>query len=111
MKAEKGKIIAVWGSPASGKSTFAVKLATAIYDNFESTVIVLFTDMDEHVVTFQMVERETLNPMDAEGMEAGDWDLTLFTCTIDGQTRVTIRLERVEVFRNPETEEPAKSEK
>ena len=73
--------------------------------------IVLFTDMDEHVVTFQMVERETLNPMDAEGMEAGDWDLTLFTCTIDGQTRVTIRLERVEVYRNPETEEPAKSEK
>lgn len=73
--------------------------------------IVLFTDMDEHVVTFQMVERETLNPMDAEGMEAGDWDLTLFTCTIDGQTRVTIRLERVEVFRNPETEESAKSEK
>lgn len=73
--------------------------------------IVLFTDMDEHVVTFQVVERETLNPMDVEGMEAGDWDLTLFTCTIDGQTRVTIRLERVEVFRNPETEEPAKSEK
>lgn len=73
--------------------------------------IVLFTDMDEHVVTFQMVERETLNPMDTEGMEAGDWDLTLFTCTIGGQTRVTIRLERVEVFRNPETEEPAKSEK
>ena len=72
---------------------------------------VLFTDMDEHVVTFQMVERETLNPMDAEGMEAGDWDLTLFTCTIGGQTRVTIRFERVEVFRNPETEEPAKSEK
>ena len=73
--------------------------------------IVLFTDMDEHVVTFQVVERETLNPMDTEGMEAGDWDLTLFTCTIGGQTRVTIRLERVEVFRNPETEEPAKSEK
>ena len=73
--------------------------------------IVLFTDMDEHVVTFQMVERETLGPTDEEGMEAGDWDLTLFTCTIGGQTRVTIRLERVEVFRNPETEEPAKSEK
>ena len=72
---------------------------------------VLFTDMDEHVVTFRMVERETLNPMDAEGMEAGDWDLTLFTCTIGGQTRVTVRFERVEVFRNPEPEEPAKSEK
>ena len=73
--------------------------------------IVLFTDMDEHVVTFQMVERETLNPMDVEGMETGDWDLTLFTCTIGGQTRVTIRLERVEVFRNPEEEDAVQSEK
>ena len=73
--------------------------------------IVLFTDMDEHVVTFQMVERETLNPMDTEGMEAGDWDLTLFTCTIGGQTRVTIRLERVEVFRNPEQEDAVQSDK
>ena len=72
---------------------------------------VLFTDMDEHVVTFQMVERETLDPTDEEGMKAGDWDLTLFTCTIGGQSRVTVRFERVEVFRNPETEEPAKSEK
>ena len=53
--------------------------------------IVLFTDMDEHVVTFQMVERETLNPMDTEGMEAGDWDLTLFTCTYGGRKRVTVR--------------------
>ena len=72
---------------------------------------VLFTDMDEHVVTFQMVERETLGPTDEEGMKAGDWDLTLFTCTIGGQTRVTIRLERVEVFRNPEPEDTVKSEK
>ena len=50
LKAEKGKIIAVWGSPASGKSTFAVKLATAIYDNFESTVIVLFTDLETPMI-------------------------------------------------------------
>lgn len=50
MNAEKGKIIAVWGSPASGKSTFAIKLATAIYDNFESTVIVLFTDLETPMI-------------------------------------------------------------
>ena len=55
---------------------------------------VQFTDMDEDVVTFRMVERETLGPTDVEGMEAGDWDLTLFTCTVGGQTRVTIRFER-----------------
>ena len=52
--------------------------------------------MDENVVTFRMVERETLGPTDVEGMEAGDWDLTLFTCTVGGQTRVTIRFEREE---------------
>ena len=57
---------------------------------------VLFTDMDENVVTFQMVERETLAPTDVEGMKSGDWDLTLFTCTVGGQTRVTIRFEREE---------------
>ena len=57
---------------------------------------VLFTDMDENVVTFQMVERETLGPPDVEGMKSGDWDLTLFTCTVGGQTRVTIRFEREE---------------
>lgn len=57
---------------------------------------VLFTDMDENVVAFQMVERETLAPTDVEGMEAGDWDLTLFTCTVGGQTRVTVRFVREE---------------
>lgn len=41
----EGKIIAVWGSPHSGKTTFATKLATAIYSSFESTVITLYTDL------------------------------------------------------------------
>ena len=56
----------------------------------------IFTDMDETVVTFQMVERETLNPTDVAGMEQGDWDLTLFTCTVGGQSRVTVRFARAE---------------
>ena len=29
----EGKIIAVWGSPNSGKTTFATKLATSIYES------------------------------------------------------------------------------
>ena len=43
---DKGKIIAVWGSPNSGKTTFATKLATAIYDSYQATVIVLYTDLE-----------------------------------------------------------------
>ena len=50
-----------------------------------------FTDMAGNVFIYKMVERETLNPTDIEEMEDGDWDLTLFTCTVGGKTRVTIR--------------------
>ena len=51
--------------------------------------------MDDQVVSFQMVEQETLEPTDEEAMTSGDWDLTLFTCTPGGQTRVTVRFQRV----------------
>ena len=57
----------------------------------------IFTDMDENTVTFQMVEQETLRPADVAGMTQGDWDLTLFTCTVGGQYRVTVRFVRVEL--------------
>ena len=43
---EQAKIIAVWGSPHSGKTTFATKLASAIYDTYKTTVIVLYPDLD-----------------------------------------------------------------
>ena len=46
----EGKIVAVWGSPNSGKTAFATKLATAIYDNYQATVIVLFTDIETPVL-------------------------------------------------------------
>ena len=53
--------------------------------------VATFTDMAGNVFIYKMVERETLNPSDIEEMEDGDWDLTLFTCTVGGKTRVTIR--------------------
>ncbi len=40
------KFIAVWGSPGAGKTTFATKLARSIYDEYQSTVIVVYTDME-----------------------------------------------------------------
>lgn len=39
------KTIVVWGSPSSGKTTFATKLACAIYEEYQSTIIVLYSDM------------------------------------------------------------------
>ena len=42
--------------------------------------------MEENAVTFQMVERETLEPTDLEGMEAGEADpVTAALETIQGQ--------------------------
>ena len=64
--------------------------------NLNEGDLATFTDMDGNVFTYKMVERETLLPTSIEAMESGDWDLTLFTCTVGGQSRVTIRFEREE---------------
>ena len=56
---------------------------------------VTFTDMDGNVFNYKVVEIETLNPYAVEEMTTGDCDLTLFTCTVGGATRVTVRCERV----------------
>lgn len=54
--------------------------------------VVLFTDMQDNVYTFKVEGMELLDSADVAGMESGDWDMTLFTCTVGGQNRVTIRL-------------------
>ncbi|MDO5400562.1 MAG: sortase [Eubacteriales bacterium] len=53
-----------------------------------------FTDMDGNVFSYQVVAREILEPEDVEAMEAGGYALTLFTCTLGGQHRVTVRCDR-----------------
>ena len=52
---------------------------------------VCFTDMDGHVTHYRVCALETLAPEDVDGMLSGDWDLTLFTCTLGGKSRVTVR--------------------
>lgn len=38
------KLIAVWGAPGSGKTSFAAKLALSIYDHYSTTVLMLSCD-------------------------------------------------------------------
>ena len=57
---------------------------------------VIFTDMDGNVFRYEVAELETLSPFAIEEMTGGDWDLTLFTCTVGGQSRVTVRCEITE---------------
>lgn len=62
--------------------------------NLRQGDLVRFTDEGGNVFSYTVVELETLMPMDVEEMESGDWDLTLFTCTVGGRSRVTVRCER-----------------
>lgn len=57
---------------------------------------VTFTDMDGVQITYEVVALDILDPTAVEEMIAGDYDLTLFTCTYGGKTRVTVRCDRVE---------------
>lgn len=52
---------------------------------------VRFTDVDGNVFNYAVSGFETLAKKDVEQMEAGQWDLTLFTCTPGGAKRVTVR--------------------
>ena len=55
---------------------------------------VYFTDLDGMRYCYQVVKVETLEPTAVEEMSAGKYDLTLFTCTYGGASRVTVRCER-----------------
>lgn len=56
---------------------------------------VQFTDMDGRLYTYRVGDLETLPPAATKDMIVSDWDLTLYTCTYSGQSRVTVRCERV----------------
>lgn len=55
---------------------------------------VTFTDADGNIFTYEVALAEILMPTDTEEMESGGWDLTLFTCTVGGAYRVTVRCDR-----------------
>ena len=55
---------------------------------------VSFMDVEDNVFSYTVEDLELLNPYDISQMTQGDWDLTLFTCTLDSRQRVTIRCRR-----------------
>lgn len=55
---------------------------------------VTFTDAEGNVFRYTVAELETVGGNDLEGLESGEWDLTLFTCTLARTTRVVVRCVR-----------------
>lgn len=54
---------------------------------------VIFTDVDGNVFEYMAVSMETLAPTAVDDMKDDGWALSLFTCTIGGGSRVTVRCE------------------
>lgn len=56
---------------------------------------ITFTDVEGNVFTYAVAGLESLSPTAIEEMEGGGWALTLFTCTVGGQSRMALRCDRV----------------
>jgi sortase A len=56
---------------------------------------VIFTDMDGIMTVYEVVAQDILDPHAVEEMTSGEFDLTLFTCTYGGKSRVTVYCDRV----------------
>lgn len=59
---------------------------------------VIFTDSENNVFHYTVKEIEQLRPNDVDKLVAGDWDLTLVTCTPGAQFRVIVRCTLTEVL-------------
>ena len=61
---------------------------------------VFFTDAVGNRISYYVAVTEALTPWSVDDMTSGEWPLTLFTCTLDSQNRVTVRCEYSEAMEN-----------
>ena len=55
-----------------------------------------FTDMDGNEFIYEVIGIEVLKPTDVELMIHSEYDLTLYTCTVGGANRITVRCNLIE---------------
>lgn len=56
---------------------------------------ICFTGVDGSVFWYEVTGFESIDMYDFDGMDAGDWDLTLFTCDASRVRRVTVRCKEI----------------
>lgn len=57
---------------------------------------VTFTDVDGNIFKYEVADIEILERTDVEDMKSDAWDLTLFTCTVGGVSRIAVRCNKVQ---------------
>ena len=85
------------GSPYSGSFILAAHNYPSHFGRLTELCqgdLISFTDLDGNEFRYEVEECEVLPPGAVEEMESGQWPLTLFTCTVGGQSRVTVRCGR-----------------
>lgn len=63
-------------------------------DGLNSGDIFYFTDVNGKVYEYQVISTEQINGTDIDAMVNDtdeSWDITMFTCTLDGRNRITVR--------------------
>lgn len=84
------------GSIATGDMIIAGHNYKSHFDSLSKLEIgdsVIFTNGSGRKFVYEVKEKVTLDGTAVSDMQAGGWDLTLFTCTKNGKQRVTIRCE------------------
>lgn len=56
---------------------------------------IIFEDVFGNVFKYSVSLKETLSEKDVDKMYEGMWDLSLFTCTLSGDKRITIRAKNI----------------
>lgn len=64
-------------------------------DNLSYGDRVYFTDISGNVFSYEVTEITNLLPTSIGEMISDEWDLTLFTCTLDGRKRITVRCKKL----------------
>lgn len=92
------------GTVAAGDIIIAAHNYDSHFGRLKSLYVndeIIFTDVNGYPHYYEVSQITEINGRDIESMDFGSadsWDLTLFTCTLGGQSRVTIRaVEKKEV--------------
>lgn len=84
------------GSAAAGNLVIAAHNFSSHFGNIQSLNTgdtILFTDGTGNTHSYEVIQTEMIGGSDVQAMHDGaeEWDLTLFTCTLSGRSRVTVR--------------------
>lgn len=58
---------------------------------------IIITDVDGRQYYYEVTYMEDIGTYDVDAMDEGEWDFTVFTCTIGGASRVTVRCDFVKM--------------